>query len=89
MAVRIGLIHGVSIAMTPVQQTFERLWPEAVCTNLRDDSLSPDRESDGVLTDAMCERIRDGAGIRRDGRAAAKPGQRRAEPEAENPCQLT
>jgi Asp/Glu/hydantoin racemase len=41
-----------------VQQAFKRLWPEAVCTNLLDDSLSPDRERDGVLTDAMCERIR-------------------------------
>jgi len=58
MAVRIGRIHGVGIAMMSVQQAFERLWPEALCTNLLDGSLSPDRESDEVPTDSMCERIR-------------------------------
>jgi aspartate/glutamate racemase len=43
--------------MDPVQDTFRRLWPEAICTNLLDDALSPDLERDGVLTAAMTARI--------------------------------
>jgi aspartate/glutamate racemase len=57
MSVRIVLIHAVTVAMTPVQEAFHRLWPEAECTNLLDDSLSPDRAKDQELTDAMHHRI--------------------------------
>ena len=57
MPTRIALIHAVTVAMDPVQDTFRRLWPEAICTNLLDDALSPDLERDGVLTAAMTARI--------------------------------
>ena len=57
MPTRIALIHAVTVAMVPVQDAFRRLWPEAFCTNLLDDSLSADRERDGVLTAAVAARI--------------------------------
>jgi len=57
MPPRIALIHAVTVAIDPVREAFRRLWPEARCTNLLDDSLSPDRERDGILTAAMTARI--------------------------------
>jgi Asp/Glu/hydantoin racemase len=57
MAIRIGLIHAVNVSIPPAQQAFQRLWPEAVCTNLLDDSLTGDHERAGVLTDAMRRRF--------------------------------
>jgi Asp/Glu/hydantoin racemase len=55
---RIALIHAVTVAIEPVQSAFRQLWPEAECCNILDDSLSVDRERDGVLTEAMSDRIR-------------------------------
>jgi hypothetical protein len=52
------LIDAVAVAIEPVQEGFRQLWPEAECTNILDDSLSVDRERDGVLTEAMKHRIR-------------------------------
>jgi Asp/Glu/hydantoin racemase len=57
MMTRIALIHAVAVAMAPVEAAFAELWPEAECVNLLDDSLSLDRERDGVLTPAMTRRI--------------------------------
>jgi hypothetical protein len=57
MTIRIALIHAVGVAIAPVQQAFGELWPEAECGNILDDSLSLDRERDGVLTAAMTRRI--------------------------------
>ena len=57
MKTRIALIHAVTVAMQPVQEAFRELWPEAECGNILDDSLSVDRERDGVLTAAMTQRI--------------------------------
>jgi Asp/Glu/hydantoin racemase len=57
MGTRIALIHAVTVAMQPVQEAFRELWPEAECGNILDDSLSIDRERDGVLTAAMTQRI--------------------------------
>jgi aspartate/glutamate racemase len=54
---RIALIHAVAVAMEPVRQEFARLWPEAKCCNLLDDSLSTDRAGETDLTPAMTERI--------------------------------
>jgi len=45
------------VAIDPVQDAFRRLWPEAECANILDDSLSLDRERDGVLTEGMTQRI--------------------------------
>ena len=59
MTARIALIHAVTVAMEPVHEAFRRLWPEAECCNILDDSLSIDRERDGVLTAAMRRRIGD------------------------------
>ncbi|MGH7154298.1 MAG: aspartate/glutamate racemase family protein, partial [Acetobacteraceae bacterium] len=59
MTIRIALIHAVTVAIEPVQDSFRRFWPEAGCINILDDGLSPDRERDGHLTDAMCHRIGD------------------------------
>jgi hypothetical protein len=57
MMARIALIHAMTVAMEPVHEAFRRLWPEAECCNILDDSLSLDRERDGVLTAAMRRRI--------------------------------
>lgn len=43
--------------MQPVEDAFLAHWPEAERINLLDDSLSPDRERDGELTEAMAARI--------------------------------
>jgi Asp/Glu/hydantoin racemase len=59
MTARIALIHAVTVAMEPVHEAFRRLWPEAECCNILDDSLSLDRERDGMLTAAMRQRIED------------------------------
>jgi hypothetical protein len=58
MTTRIALIHAVTVAVEPVQEAFRQLWPEAECANILDDSLSSDRERDGVLTEVMKRRIR-------------------------------
>lgn len=58
MKTRIALVHAVTVAIEPVQEAFRQLWPEAECANILDDSLSLDRERDGMLTEAMKRRIR-------------------------------
>jgi hypothetical protein len=40
MKARIALIHAVTVAMEPVHEAFRRLWPEAECCNILDDSLN-------------------------------------------------
>ncbi len=57
MSSRIALIHAVAVAIAPVETAFRELWPEAECGNILDDSLSLDRERDGMLTVAMGRRI--------------------------------
>ena len=57
MKPRIALVHAVTVAIEPVHDAFRRLWPEAMCTNLLDDSLSPDLERDKVLTPQMTRRF--------------------------------
>ena len=54
---RVALVHAVTVAIGPVHEAFRRVWPEAMCTNLLDDSLSPDLERDGALTPAMTQRF--------------------------------
>lgn len=54
---RICLIHAVRVAIDPVAEAFARLWPEAQLMNLLDDSLSIDRQRDGMLTPAMTARF--------------------------------
>jgi hypothetical protein len=57
MTTRIALIHAVTVAVEPVQDAFRQQWPEAECANILDDSLSLDREREGVLTEAMKRRV--------------------------------
>lgn len=57
-AARIVLIHAVTVAIAPVEEAFRAVWPEAVRTNLLDDSLSRDRAADAELTDAIRGRVR-------------------------------
>ena len=54
---RIALIHATPVAIKPVNDAFERLWPAAEVYNLLDDSLAPDLEKEGALTARMGERF--------------------------------
>jgi Asp/Glu/hydantoin racemase len=54
---RIALIHAVQVAMPPVEQAFERHWPQAERLNLLDDTLSRDRDRLGALTAELAARI--------------------------------
>lgn len=56
-APRIALIHATELAIGPVTQAFERLWPQAKLANLLDDSLSADLARRGSLDARMCERM--------------------------------
>lgn len=55
---RIALVHAVSVAMDPIEQAFQRGWPEARRANLLDDTLAADLQRDGGLTPEMSGRIR-------------------------------
>lgn len=57
MALRVALIHAVPMAIGPVAEAFDALWPEAERMNLLDDSLSVDRQRAGALTPAIAARI--------------------------------
>jgi len=54
---RIALIHALAHSVAPVNEAFERAWPEAVRMNLLDDSLSADLARDGGLDGRMTERF--------------------------------
>ena len=54
---RISLIHATPLSISPIEQAFATTWPQAQLTNLLDDSLSRDRDRDGQLTEAMCQRF--------------------------------
>ncbi len=57
MSPRIVLLHATPVAMTPIQEAFQDLWPEAEIVNLLDDGLTIDRAKDELLTDALTERF--------------------------------
>jgi aspartate/glutamate racemase len=55
---RIALIHALTHSIAPINEAFERDWPQAVRMNLMDDSLSGDLARGGRgLDDAMHERF--------------------------------
>jgi len=56
---RIALIHAVTVAMQPIEEAFQRLWPEAERVNVLDDGLPRDRAKSADLTEAVSKRIRD------------------------------
>ncbi len=53
----IAIIHATRAAVTPIEETFARLWPDAEITSLLDESLSRDLDREGELTPALSERI--------------------------------
>lgn len=57
MRPRIALIHATAVAIEPVRDAFESLWPAAETVNILDDALSVDRARDEHLTPAMTARI--------------------------------
>ncbi len=57
MTKRIALIHAVTVAMQPIEDAFQGLWPAAERVNILDDSLSRDREKSPHLTPAISKRI--------------------------------
>ena len=54
---RIALIHATPLAIEPIGNAFQRLWPQARTTNLLEDSLAPDLAAEGRLTERMIERF--------------------------------
>lgn len=54
---RIFLIHATPLAMTPINDAFARLWPEAQLCNLLEDSLSRDLRVAGGVTEALKQRF--------------------------------
>ena len=54
---RITLIHALKHSIVPIEDSFARLWPDAILMNLVDDSLSADLARDGQLTAAMTDRF--------------------------------
>jgi hypothetical protein len=63
---RVALIHATALAVQPIVNAFERLWPQAQLQNILDDSLSVDRSRDGALTTAMTQRFVDLSHYARD-----------------------
>ena len=54
---RIALIHALPVSIAPVEEAFERLWPEARTVNLTDDSLAGDLAAAGTLQPEMTDRF--------------------------------
>lgn len=54
---RVALVHATPLAMKPIQEALERLWPDARCMNLLDDSLSPDLAAAGFVNPELMERF--------------------------------
>ena len=59
LAARVALIHATALAVGPIHSAFQRLWPQARCMNLLDDSLSVDLAEAGCLEPDMVKRFVD------------------------------
>ncbi|NVO15315.1 MAG: arylsulfatase [Rhodoplanes sp.] len=57
MTKRIVLIHAVMVAMQPINDAFHRLWPDAECVNILDDSLSTDRGKAAEIAPSLFQRF--------------------------------
>lgn len=57
MTTRIALVHATQVAISPIEDAFLELWPEAERVNLLDDSLSIDRGSAADLSSELFERF--------------------------------
>lgn len=67
----IAIIHATRAAVVPIEETFERLWPEAETICLLDESLSRDLARTGELTPAIAGRIERLARFGKEGGATA------------------
>ena len=55
---RIALIHALTHSITPINEAFAQMWPDAVRVNLLDDSLSADlATNNGVADETMHQRF--------------------------------
>lgn len=54
---RIALIHATPLAVEPINTAFKALWPNALATNLLDDSLAPDLVREGGITERVIDRF--------------------------------
>jgi len=54
---RIALIHATPLAVEPINSAFKAMWPEALATNLLDDSLAPDLVKEGGITERVIDRF--------------------------------
>jgi Asp/Glu/hydantoin racemase len=54
---RIALIHALKHSVSPIEEAFARLWPEATPFNLLDDSLSADLAAEGHISEEMTQRF--------------------------------
>jgi hypothetical protein len=50
MSANIAIIHAVRVAVSPIEKTFERLWPDAKLVNILDETLSRDLAKTGAST---------------------------------------
>lgn len=57
MRQRIVLLHATPVAMPPIHEAFQQLWPEAEIVNLLDDGLTIDRGKQDDLSPALIERF--------------------------------
>jgi Asp/Glu/hydantoin racemase len=71
MSASIAIIHAVRAAVSPIEKTFERLWPDADMINVLDETLSRDMAKAGKLTPELTTRIDRLGQFSRDGGANA------------------
>lgn len=57
MSPRIVLLHATPVAMTPIHEAFNDLWPEAETVNLLDDGLTIDRAKEERLSPLLSDRF--------------------------------
>ena len=71
MSASIAIIHAVRAAVSPIEKTFERLWPDADTINVLDETLSRDMAKAGKMTPELMARIDRLGRFSRDGGANA------------------
>ena len=71
MSASIAIIHATRAAVSPIEEAFERLWPDANIINLLDESLSRNMTKAGKLTPQLIARIDRLGKFGRDGGANA------------------
>jgi hypothetical protein len=57
MPKRVFLVHPTPLAMTPIDEAFKTLWPQAQTINVLDESLYTDIPQDGTLAPTIYDRV--------------------------------